>query len=212
MVARRSRPSSSSAAGARPAEDAADDLRLATAAADGDRGAFHQLYCHHLPAVYARLTLMIGPVPERDDLVQQIFLDVYQALPRFRGEARFSTFLHRITVNVACDHLERGHRGRQRQLPLADEDLDRLVAPGASPEARAQQRQELAQVFEHLEAVRPKKRVAFVLVAVQGVSLEQAAELLGASAETVKQRVLHARKEISARLARAAARARARTT
>jgi len=84
------------------------------------------------------------------------------------------------------------------------------VAPDASAESRASQRQDLAQAFEHLEAIRPKKRIAFVLVAVQGVSLDEAAELLDANAETVKQRVLHARKEITARIARAAARARSR--
>ena len=62
----------------------------------------------------------------------------------------------------------------------------------------------------HLETICLKKRIAFVLVAVQGLSLDEAAELLDASAETVKQRVLHARKEITARIARAAARTRPR--
>jgi drug/metabolite transporter (DMT)-like permease len=55
--------------------------------------------------VHARLTLMIGPGPERDDLVQQIFLDAYRALPRFRGDARFATYLTRIAINVACVYL-----------------------------------------------------------------------------------------------------------
>jgi RNA polymerase sigma-70 factor (ECF subfamily) len=184
------------------------DRRLAAAAARGDAAAFRELYRRHLPIVHARLTLMVGPGPERDDLTQQIFLDAYRALARFRGDARFSTFLNRIAINVACDHLERRRRGRARYAPLGEAELDRLVAPGASPESRASQRQELALAFHHLEAVRPKKRIAFVLVAVQGLSLDEAAELLDAGAETVKQRVLHARKEIAARIARAAARAR----
>ncbi|HMF41794.1 MAG TPA: sigma-70 family RNA polymerase sigma factor [Polyangia bacterium] len=193
-----------------PADGNSDDRPLVRAAATGDAAAFRELYRRHLPTVHARLTLMVGPGPERDDLIQQIFLDAYRALSRFRGDARFGTFLNRIAINVACEHLERRHRNRARYAPFAEALLDRLVAPDASPESRASQRQDLAQAFQHLEAVRPKKRIAFVLVAVQGLSLDEAAELLEASAETVKQRVLHARKEITARMARAAARARPR--
>jgi len=192
----------------RAAADAEDDRSLVGAAATGDAAAFRELYRRHLAIVHARLTLMVGPGPERDDLIQQIFLDAYRALSRFRGDARFATFLNRIAINVACEHLERRRRSRARYAPLGEAHLDRLVAPGASPESRASQRQDLAQAFEHLEAIRPKKRIAFVLVAVQGMSLDEAAELLDASAETVKQRVLHARREITARIARAAARAR----
>ena len=197
-------------AGAARTADSEHDRALVAAAAKGDAAAFRELYRRYLPIVHARLTLMVGPGAERDDLIQQIFLDAYRALPRFRGDARFATFLNRIAINVACDHLERRRRSRARYEPLAEALLDRLVAPDASAESRASQRQDLAQAFEHLEAIRPKKRIAFVLVAVQGVSLDEAAELLDANAETVKQRVLHARKEITARIARAAARARSR--
>jgi RNA polymerase sigma-70 factor (ECF subfamily) len=187
-----------------------DDGPLVGAAAAGDAAAFRELYRRHLASVHARLTMMVGPGAERDDLLQQVFLDAYRALPRFRGDARFGTYLHRIAINVACEHLDGRRRRNARTAPLEEAQLDRLVAPGASPESRASQRQELAQAFEHLEAIRPKKRIAFVLVAVQGLSLDEAAELLDASAEAVKQRVLHARKEITARIAKAAARTRPR--
>ena len=76
------------------------------------------------------------------------------------------------------------------------------IAPTASPEARAQQRQELGRVFQYLETIKPKKRIAFVLVAIEGLSLEDAAELVGATTDTVKQRVSHARRELAARIAR----------
>jgi len=193
-----------------PGADVPDDRALVEAAATGDAAAFRELYRRHLPTVHARLTLMVGPGAEREDLIQQIFLDAYRALARFRGDARFGTFLHRIAINVACDHLEARRRSGARDAPLDEAQLDRLVAPGASPESRASQRQDLAQAFAHLEAIRTKKRIAFVLVAVQGLSLDEAAELLDANTETVKQRVLHARKEITARIARAAARTRTR--
>ncbi len=187
-----------------PSIRAADDATLARAAAVGDRRAFADLYRRHLDSVYARLTRVVGPVPERDDLVQQIFLDLYRALPRFRGDAALTTFLHRIVLNVACDHLERRRRGRARSEPLDDRQLETLIAPGASPEQRARQRQELRRLFEHLEELSPKRRAAFVLVAVEGVPLEDAAVLLNANAPAIKQRVLEARRELSKVLERGA--------
>jgi RNA polymerase sigma-70 factor (ECF subfamily) len=182
------------------ASEAAEDARLVAAAAAGDRQAFADLYRRHLGSVYARLTRVVGPAPERDDLVQHIFLDVYRALPRFRGDAAFTTFLHRIVVNVACEHLERRRRGRSQ--PLDDRQLETLVTPGASPEQQARHRQDLRQVFERLDRLSAKRRAAFVLVAVEGMSLDDAAALLGANVPAVKQRVLEARRELAKALER----------
>jgi RNA polymerase sigma-70 factor (ECF subfamily) len=184
------------------AADAAEDARLIADALAGDRRAFAALHRRHLDAVYAHLTRIVGPASERDDLMQQIFLDVYRALPRFRGDASFSTFLHRIVVNVSCEHLERQVRRRGRIQPLDPEQLDALIALAASPETRASQRQELGNVLDRLEQLSPKRRAAFVLVAVEGLSLEEAAVLLGARAPAVKQRVLEARRELAAALDR----------
>ena len=119
-----------------PAAEAAEDARLVAAAEAGDRGAFDKLYRRHLDSVYARLTRVIGPAPERDDLVQQIFLDVYRAMRRFRGDASFATFLHRIVLNVAAEHLERRRRGTGPKraggrAPAGDADRARRIARAA---------------------------------------------------------------------------------
>jgi RNA polymerase sigma-70 factor, ECF subfamily len=192
------------------ADGASDDAALVAAACAGDRRSFRELYLRHLDAVYGRMTRLVGPVAERDDLVQQVFIDVYQALPRFRGDARFSTFVHRISINVAYEHLRRRRRSNDRNQPLDDDELDRLVAADPSPEVRAAEREELAHVFQQLAALKPKLRIAFVLVAIEGLPLAEAAELVGAERDAVKQRVLNARRVLSERLARlnrAAARA-----
>jgi RNA polymerase sigma-70 factor, ECF subfamily len=193
-----------------PADGGSDDAVLVAAACAGDRRGFRELYLRYLDAVYGRMTRLVGPVAERDDLVQQVFIDVYQALPRFRGEARFSTFVHRISINVAYEHLRRRRRSNDRNQPLDDDELDRLVAADPSPEVRAAEREELARVFQQLTMLKPKLRIAFVLVAIEGMPLAEAAELVGAERDAVKQRVLNARRALSERLARlnrAAARA-----
>jgi len=187
-----------------PAVDAAEDARLIAAAEAGDRGAFDKLYRRHLDSVYARLTRVIGPATERDDLVQQIFLDVYRALRRFRGDASFSTFLHRIVLNVAYEHLSRRRRGKGRNEPLEARQLETLIAPGVSPEQRVRQREELTRLFALLEHLSPKRRAAFVLVAVECLPLAEAAALLDANPAAIKQRVLEARRELAVALDRGA--------
>jgi RNA polymerase sigma-70 factor, ECF subfamily len=186
----------------RPARSAQvrDDMFLVAGARDGDVDMFTELYHRHVDHVFARLTRLVGPVSEREDLLQHIFLDVHRALPQFRGDAAFTTFLYRIVVNVVYDHLD-----RQRRLatePLDEAALATLLAPGSSPEQRAQQREELVVLFELLGRLKPKKRIAFMLVAVEGMSYDEVAPLVGAEAAAVKQRVLAARRELDALLAK----------
>jgi RNA polymerase sigma-70 factor, ECF subfamily len=190
------------------AERADDDEVLAAAAAAGDVAAFASLYARYADRVFARLTHLVGPGAEREDVLQQVFFELHRALPSFRGDARLSTFLYRITVHVAYDHLRR--RGRRPGAHDADA-VDALVDADASPEHRARIREELGQAFAALALLKPDKRIAFVLVAVEGQSLDEAAELVGASPDAVKQRVLHARRELIAILERAEKRAERRS-
>jgi len=180
-----------------PAPDLDADEALIAAAQRGDTAAFTRLFRRHVDRVRTHLTRLIGPVSERDDLIQQIFLALHRALPTYRGDGALSTFLHRITVNAAYDHL----RVRRRRRDEIDTDaVDPLVAPGLHPQARAEARADLIRLFELLGQLSAKKRIAFVLVAVEGMSLAEAAALVGANQDAVKQRVLHARREITALL------------
>lgn len=173
-----------------------DDMVLVAGARDGDVEMFTELYHRHADHVFARLTRLVGPVAEREDLLQHIFLDVHRALPRFRGDAAFATFLYRIVVNVAYEYLDR--RRRRPTEPLDEDALAAQLAPGSSPE----QREELTLLFELLCRLKPKKRIAFMLVAVEGMSYDEAAAVVGAKAGAVKQRVRAARRELDALLAR----------
>jgi len=178
------------------------DAALVRAIVDGDRAAFDRLYRRHVDSVFRRLTRLVGPDPERDDLVQHIFLDVFRALPRFRGDAAFTTFLHRVVVNVACDHLR---RRKHTPVRLEPESLAALPS-GASPELDLRQRQALERALELLSRLKPKKRVAFVLRVVEGLSLEEIGTLVGATAAAVGQRVKHAQRELLAMAERSARR------
>jgi RNA polymerase sigma-70 factor (ECF subfamily) len=186
----------------RPFAPAHDDLELVARAGSGNVDAFAELYARHVDRVYVQITRLIGPVADREDVLQQVFLALHRALPRFRGEAAFSTFLYRITINATYDYL----RYRRRRAAAHDAAaLDTLIDGDPGPEDRARLREELRLIFALLDRIKPKKRIAFVLVAVEGLTLGEAAALVGARADAVKQRVLHARRELVALLERSEA-------
>jgi RNA polymerase sigma-70 factor (ECF subfamily) len=178
-----------------------EDAALVALHRAGDPDAFAALYRAHVPAVYRRLSRILGPIAEREDLTQDVFLALHRMLPHFRGDARITTVIHRIAINRACDHLRR--QGRRPASIVDGWFFDELPAQGSSPEHRAAAREELAHVLTCLGRIKPKKRVAYLLRVVDGLSFEEIGEIVDASAETVAKRVQHGQRELDALLARA---------
>lgn len=175
-----------------------DDAALVARAREGDRDAFAALYRRHAAAVYGRLSRLVGPVAEREDLTQEVFLGFHRALARFRGDAVPATLLHRITVNVAIDHLRR--RGRRPAAELDARALAALVSGEDGPDERVRRARRLALVFAALATISPPKRVALVLRVVEELSFEEIAAIVGAKPEAVKKRAQHGLRELAARL------------
>lgn len=175
------------------------DEELVRGCQSGSSRAFDALYHRHVGRVYRLLTRLLGTTPERDDLLQQIFVKVYRGLAGFRGDASLSTFLYRITVNIAWDYLDH----KRRAPVIVETELEMLVDDARAYDSdRTALKAELTLAFSALDRLKPQKRVAFVLVAVEGLSLKEAAEILGTNDQVVKQRVLSARKELKATVKR----------
>ena len=153
--------------------------------------------------MWVRLGRLIGPDPDREDLVQQIFLEVFRDLRRFRGDSSFRTFLYRVVVNRAFDHLKRRSR---RAHPVPIDEIEALVDQAASPEARVVERDRLAFILGLLDRIKPKKRIAFLLRVVEGLSLEEIGEQCQAKPAAVAQRVRHAHRELELMMSRAGGR------
>ena len=167
----------------------------------GDPTAFSAIYRGHAVAVYRRLTRILGPIPEREDLVQDVFLGLHRALPRFRGDAQLTTLVHRIAINRAYEHLRRQSR---RPARLVDGwFFDDIIGPHASPELQSAAREDLIHVFGCLARIKPKKRIALLLRVVEGLSFEDIARLVDATPEAVAKRVQHGQRELDALLANA---------
>ena len=174
------------------------DAPLLVRARAGDRTALCQLYKRHVDGVFRRLTHLLGPDPDREDLTQQIFAEVLGNLRTFRGEARFQSFLYRVTSHRACDQLRR----RRRQPLRWTVEVEEVSSPSLSPEQSAIRAEEVASVWQYLDRIRPKKRVAWLLRLVEGLSLEEIAEQTGARPSAVAKRIAHAQRELLEHLRR----------
>jgi RNA polymerase sigma-70 factor (ECF subfamily) len=176
------------------------DEELVERARAGERNAFRQLFLAHRAQV-ARVIQRLVPLNEVEDVVQDVFLHVHRSLGSFRGDARFSTWLFRLSLNVARMHVRRG-RSRPK-LSLAGDSADpRLERSHAqTPASESERRERMAALDRLLAKLSEKKREALVLHDFEGLSAEEISKIVEAPVMTVRTRVFYARRELYAALA-----------
>ncbi len=169
------------------------DRELVACAQEGDREALGELFLRHSMSVRRLLISVIGPCSDLDDLAQDVFIQVHRSLPKFRNEARFSTWLHRLTVNVAISYLR---RPRWRQAARDPVSLDQGPGGGCDAHGKLAAREMVRRFYAVLNKLTTKRRVAFMLFAVQGHSIAEAAKIVGVSAPMMKSRIWFARRDV----------------
>jgi RNA polymerase sigma-70 factor (ECF subfamily) len=165
------------------------DEYLVRRAQRGDRLAFERLVDRHQHRLYTLAARVLGSPDDAADAVQEAFLRAWLRLDRFRGDARFSTWLYRICVNAAHDLRER--RGAE---PVDEADAT------ADPRDPFVERELAGELQRALEALEEPYRTAVVLADVLGCSYAEVAEITGVAEGTVKSRVFRARTELGRRL------------
>jgi RNA polymerase sigma-70 factor, ECF subfamily len=165
----------------------------------GDRRALDAVLRAHVPVLDRLLTRLAGPSGDVEDLLQTTLIEAVTAFPRFRGEASVQTWLCRIAVNVFRRHLrrpERRHRVALELVPGSNDPAD----PAPGQDDVLERRRQLARLYHHLEAIGPRKRIAFVLHVIEGRPMSEVAALMRASEMATKSRVFWARRELLARV------------
>ncbi|TKB74037.1 MAG: RNA polymerase sigma factor [Nitrospira sp.] len=170
---------------------------------------FERLYRDHVDLIYRYAYRLCGEAESAKDLVQETFLNAYQGLKDFRGDARVSTWLYTI-ASRACIRMRRKRKGEpEHELSMDDfvptsEGEFRLQIPmeGLSPE-EALQNKELRQALDQaIEKLPPKYRMALVLRDMEGLSAKEVGTIMGLNERAVKSRLhrarLFVRRELSA--------------
>jgi RNA polymerase sigma-70 factor (ECF subfamily) len=167
-------------------------------AKEGDRAAMTQVLEASQPYIRNMLWKLVGLAPELDDL-QQIALEmVVTRISGFRQQSQLSTWVAGICVNVA-----RTHRWRRRReaVHLPVESASEVRADTASPDDRSAAAQELKRCEAILQQLSAEQRTVFVLCAIQGHTIEEACEIMGAARSTTRMRLYFARKRFAKRYA-----------
>jgi RNA polymerase sigma-70 factor (ECF subfamily) len=169
----------------------AQDRELIRRYLGGDVEAFDELMRAHEDRVFAICLRMMKNRDAALDATQDVFLTVFRKADRYKEQAAFSTWLYRVAVNTCYDHLRRIKRKRADSLP---DHLD----PADPQSGDAFNAVELRPDIESaLAGLTPEFRAAVVLVDLDGMSLEGAADTLGVPIGTVKSRVFRARKQLA---------------
>ena len=171
----------------------ATDPSLIQRAIDGDERAMRSLWSQHAPHIDAVVRRLVGDVETAEDIAQEVWIQIFRALPTYRGESQFGTWAHRIAVNRTLNALRRTRRLAKSETEIMEDtaavenDGDRSML-AATIEAAAQQ-------------LAPGARTVFVMHDVEGYTHEEIAEQLGITPGGSKSQLFKARAKLRRLLA-----------
>lgn len=184
------------------------DPELAGCIAAGDRAAFEILMRRHNRTMYRAARGVLRDDAEAEDAVQDAWIDAWRAIGRFRGEAKLSTWLTRIAVNVALARRRKRNRSAEILRIDGEHDMDTIgddegTTPAPErPDAAAARGETRALIERAVDALPDAFRAVFVLRAIEEMTVEEAAAALGIPEATVRTRFFRARGQLRETLAR----------
>jgi len=167
---------------------------LVAAARGGDQGAFEEIVRRTYVDTFTLARRLTGNEEDAADVTQETYVRAWKGIRRFRGDARLSTWLYRVTANAAWSHRERRSRTRTESLDDAAEPVD--AHPAHQPERVVESAGELARLSAALDLLPPKLRSVVVLKDVYDLPHEAIADELGISVAAAKVRLHRGRKRL----------------
>ncbi|NLY28755.1 MAG: RNA polymerase sigma factor RpoE [Alcaligenaceae bacterium] len=181
------------------------DAALVARVQRGDKRAFDLLVLKYQRKIMRLLSRMINDPGEIEDVAQEAFIKAYRALPQFRGESAFYTWLYRIAINTARNWQVSNGRRLVTQNSHEDEDGETFdpidsLSDINTPESMLASRQIVERVNAAMNALPEDLRTAIVLREIEGMSYEDIAQSMGCPVGTVRSRIFRAREAIAAQL------------
>jgi RNA polymerase sigma-70 factor (ECF subfamily) len=170
----------------------AESIRLAQ---QGDAAAFERLYQMHSRRVYSLCLRMVGNTAEAEDLTQEAFLQLFRKISTFRGESAFSTWLHRLSVNVVLMKLRKksGKEASLEQVTEPDEESGTPRRDFGAPDLKLSGSIDRVNLERAVEQLPPGYKMVFVLHDVQGYEHNEIADMMGCSIGNSKSQLHKAR-------------------
>ncbi len=156
-----------------------------TLAKGGDQNAFYHLYQSYHKRIYALCWRMLADKDSAEDVCQEVFVQLWQKICDFRGESKFSTWLHSVATNIVLGHLRKQKNWLQRVFSIEEQ--------GVSIEETKTDVHELSDLDKHIMRLPERARLVFVLFAVEGYRHEEIANMLGMAVGSSKAQYHRAR-------------------
>jgi RNA polymerase sigma-70 factor (ECF subfamily) len=181
------------------------DQQLVERAQRGDKRAFELLVAKYQRKLGRLLSRMVRDPAEVEDVTQEAFIKAYRALPTFRGDSAFYTWLYRIAINTAKNYLVALGRRAPTTTEFDHEDAENFeeaegLRDTATPESELHGKQIAATVNRAMEALPEDLRTAITLREIEGLSYEEIAGVMNCPIGTVRSRIFRAREAIAAEL------------
>ncbi len=187
-----------------PPSPDAPDLALLQRAQGGDEAAFGALMRANYERTFRLVYAIVRNEADARDVCQDVWLKVWKELPNFRGESKFTTWLHPIATRKSLDHLRKRRRWFDRFLPFGDGESDtvRVPEPAVTDDAgqHAEGAERRAEIQAALNSLPPKLRAVLALREVEGLSYEEIAQATAIPTGTVMSRLYHARRLLAQKL------------
>jgi RNA polymerase sigma-70 factor (ECF subfamily) len=176
-----------------------EDVVLVDRCLEGEEAASRELFRKHRQRVHACLYRVLGANRDMDDLLQDVFIQVFQSLKGWRAEASLATWIDRIAVRVAWRYLSQ-RKAAPPMLELVEEAVPLSLATSASTVGarRVIARDGVRRLYAALDQLAPAARLAFALHEIEGRSMAEVATLTGATVTATKLRVWRARRALNA--------------
>ncbi|MDR0770127.1 MAG: RNA polymerase sigma factor RpoE [Burkholderiales bacterium] len=181
------------------------DQHLVMRAQQGDKQAFGLLVAKYQRRLARLLSRLIRDPVEIEDVAQETFIKAYRSLPNFRGDSAFYTWLYRIGINTAKNHLASSGRRAQASATFTVEDAESFeeaeqLRDTATPEGELMSKEIALTVNRAMEALPQELRSAVLLREIEGLSYEEIALMMNCPIGTVRSRIFRAREAIAAEL------------
>lgn len=167
-----------------------DEPRQIARAASGDRAAMRTLVTAHSPAIYALAFRMLHRAEDAEDVTQETFLRAWKMLPRWRPDAKLSTWLYRVALNLCHDRL------RKPREALFAEPPERADTDTLAPDAQLRKSQRQAALSHAMAKLPDRQRAALTLTALQGQTNKEAADIMAISVEAIESLLARARRSL----------------
>jgi RNA polymerase sigma-70 factor (ECF subfamily) len=180
------------------------DPEILRRAKAGDEAAFGILMRSHYEQVFRLIHAIVRNEHDARDVCQEVWLSIWKQLPRFRGDAKFTTWVHPIAVRRSIDHLRKRQRWYDRFLPfsVSDDTVESAPEPATQEDARqeAEGTERSAYLRKILDSLPPKLRAVLALRELEGLSYEEIAKVTAVPTGTVMSRLYHARRLLAQKL------------